>query len=62
MPTDKERLDFLQELTDKKIYTGKIILRNSVNGRGWRLHETSRISAISSVRTAIDEFMAMSDG
>lgn len=62
MPTDKERLDFLQELTDKKVYTGKVILRSSTNRRGWRLHETSRISAVSSVRTAIDEFMTMYNG
>lgn len=57
MPTDKERLDFLQELTDKKVYTGKVILRNSTNGRGWRLYETGGNIAYSSVRDAIDNFM-----
>lgn len=61
MPTDKERLDFLQELTDNKAYTGQVILRNPTMGRGWRLHETSRKDAVSSVRTAIDEFKAIYD-
>lgn len=57
MPTDKERLDFLQELTDKKLYTGKVILRSSTTSRGWRLHETTYLGASSSVRDAIDDFM-----
>jgi len=58
MPTDKERLDFLQDLTDKKAYSGQVILRDSKSGRGWRLHETSQEGASSSVRDAIDKFMA----
>ncbi len=57
MPNDQERLDFLQKLTDNKVYTGKVILRNSATGRGWRLHETSHAAATISVRDAIDEFM-----
>ena len=52
---DKERLDFLQKLNDRKKYTGKIILRESNTGRGWRLHETSRGGGFSSVREAIDD-------
>lgn len=55
--TDTDLLNFLQELTDKKAYTGKVILRNSSNGRGWRLHETSITSAQSDVRKAIITFM-----
>lgn len=58
MPTDKERLDFLQKLTDGAEYTGTVILRTSQHGRGWRLHETSCDGAVPSVRTAIDNFMA----
>ena len=58
MPTDRERLDFMQGLTDKAEYTGKVILRISTFGCGWRLHETSRDEAVFSVRAAIDEFMA----
>ena len=58
MPTDTERLDFLQKLTDRKYYSGKVILRNSVTSRGWRLHETRNESAVPSVRDAIDNFMA----
>lgn len=61
MPTDKERLDFLQKLTDEKGYTGQVILRRSVTGRGWRLHESSRKNAVPSVRTAIDVFKAIYD-
>uniref|UniRef100_A0A6M3XZ57 Uncharacterized protein n=1 Tax=viral metagenome TaxID=1070528 RepID=A0A6M3XZ57_9ZZZZ len=55
MITDKERIDFLQRLTDRRHYTGKVILRESSNGRGWRLHETSTYGAVRSVRDAIDE-------
>ena len=57
MPTDKERLDFLQELTNKKAYTGQVILRDSTTGRGWRLHETYQEGSSSSVRDAIDAYM-----
>jgi len=53
---DKQRLDFLQEITDKKAYTGKVILRNSTTGRGWRLCETSWSGCVQSVRKAIDNF------
>ena len=58
MPTDTERLDFLQKLTDRKKYTGKVILRESGTGRGWRLHEHSGDGAVVSVRNAIDTAMA----
>ena len=57
MPTDTERLDFLQKLTNRRHYTGKVILRESYTGRGWRLHETSNVEATPSVREAIDKFM-----
>ncbi|MFH1547258.1 MAG: hypothetical protein ABIC57_02115 [bacterium] len=58
--TDTELLDFLQGLTDRKVYTGKVILRNSVTGRGWRLHETSGAGVEqprNNVRQAIIDFM-----
>ena len=55
--TDTERLDFLQKLTDRKKYTGKVILRESTTGRGWRLHEHSGNNATVLVRDAIDNFM-----
>lgn len=61
MATDKERLDFLQKLTDRKTFTGKVILRQSSFGRGWRLHETSWPNSVTSVRTAIDNFMKKED-
>jgi len=59
MEKDTERLDFLQSLNDKEIYTGKCELRMSTTGRGWRLHETETFSgkACRLVRTAIDNFM-----
>jgi hypothetical protein len=53
---DKERLDFLQYLTDLKRYTGKVVLRDSTRNRGWRLHETSQINASSDVREVIDNY------
>jgi len=55
--TDKGRLDYLQKLTDQNYYTGQVVLRMSVTGRGWRLHETSDANAFSSVRDAIDNFI-----
>ncbi len=59
--TDTEILDFLQKLTDQKKYTGKIVLRNSTTGRGWRLHETSRSEAVSDVRQAITNYINSSE-
>jgi len=59
MYTDKERLDFLQKLTDEKNYTGKVILGESSTGRGWRLHESSITGAFNNVRQAIDSFIVL---
>ena len=56
-PSDKEILDFLQEQTDKNIYTGKVILRWSGPGYGWRLHETGLEGAVQDVRQAIVDRM-----
>jgi len=53
MPTDTEMLDWLQAQNDRNQYTGHCKFRKSASGRGWRLHETSRAGASSSVRTAI---------
>ena len=53
MTTDKERLDFIQELTEG--YGGGWVLRRSQNGRGWRLHESSAMTATPDVRDAIDK-------
>lgn len=61
MRTDEELLDFLEKLNRKKKYTGKCILRFSVTGRGWRLHETSSSDAVTSVRQAISNFMDISN-
>ena len=55
--TDTELLDYLQHITDKAKYTGKVICRNSTTGRGWRLHESSHKSATSDVRQAIINFI-----
>ncbi len=55
--TDKIRLDFLQELTNQAKYTGKVVLRESTTGRGWRLHESSRLEAVLNVRDAIDNYI-----
>ena len=57
--TDTELIDYLQKLTDRKHYTGKVILRESQSGRGWRLHETSRPEAVSNVRKAISQMLEL---
>ena len=49
---DAERLDFVQSQT--KGYGRGWIFRNSVTGRGMRLHETSQPEAKTTVREAID--------
>ena len=54
---DTERLDFLQRMTNRCVYTGRVVFRWSENGRGWRLHETSRPYAVADVRAAIDQAM-----
>jgi len=51
---DKERLDKLQRLT--KEYGAGWMLRESGNGRGMRLHETTLPEATPSVRESIDNF------
>ncbi len=57
MPTDTERLDFLQMLTDRTAYSGAVVCRESTTGRGWRLHESTHPEACSSVREAIDRMI-----
>jgi len=60
--TDTELLDWIQKQNDKQTYTGKCIFRWSFNGRGWRLHETSRTDyteASNCVRQAIINAMQM---
>jgi len=42
MPTDTERLDFLQALNDQKKYTGRVVLRDSRTGRGLKDGEPCR--------------------
>ncbi len=62
--TDTELLDVLQKLNDKAEYTGLCILRISMTGRGWRLHETSEeefVSPKKSVREAIEDFAKIKD-
>jgi len=56
-PTDTELLDFLQQELDKSAYTGKVVCRDSTTGRGWRLHESSKVNAVPDVRQAITNFM-----
>lgn len=51
MYSDKFLLDWLDAKSG--VYTGKVLFRESETGRGWRLHETSRPGAKTSVREAI---------
>ena len=55
--TDTELLDFLQKLNDRHNFTGMCILRESVTGRGWRLHETILSGRKYNVREAIIKYM-----
>ena len=59
--TDTELLDYLQYLTSQKKYTGRVVLRNSMTGRGWRLHETSGNDGIRDVRMAIGNYIQQND-
>ena len=63
MRTDTERLDALEAMT-----TGTIVCRESMRGRGWRLHNCSRQESIdlhlmfgiddsANIRTAIDMYL-----
>jgi len=54
--TDTDRINFLQKLTQDSKYTKRVVLRDSVTGRGWRLHETSIKEGVHDVRTAIDNY------
>ena len=56
--TDKDRVDFLQRiLVDDGKHTGKCVLILSSTGRGFRLHESSNISATDNVRQQIDDMI-----
>ena len=55
MRTDRERLDYLQKITMG--YGRGWILRPSTTGRGWRLHESGRLTATPDIRDAIDFMM-----
>jgi hypothetical protein len=57
--TDTERLDYLQQLSDRS--GNFIICRDSDLGRGWRLHETTRDGAGDNIRQAIDDFIAQNE-
>ncbi len=54
LEADKERLDLLENLPRE--FSGKIILRMSTTGRGFRLHESSQKGAVDTVREAIDNY------
>ena len=53
--TDKERIDALQKLSIG--YGDGWILRDSSNGRGMRLHETTLYGAVLDIRIAIDRYL-----
>lgn len=60
--TDTEMLDFLQSLTNKGKYTGKVLLKDSKTGRGWIMQETEMPGANSDVRRAISNYMDIVNG
>lgn len=51
--TDTDLINFLENKNKEKNYTGHCIFRMSKTGRGWRLYETSKDDAKSTVREAI---------
>ncbi len=51
--TDKQLLDFLQLLTNRRRNTGKVVIRESSKGGGWRLMETANKHGVKDVRQAI---------
>ena len=53
--TDEERIELLETLHRKSGYTGRCVMRMSINGRGWRLHKTLD-GGSGTVREAIDKF------
>lgn len=55
LSADRHRVDYLEVLNGS--YTGRVLLRMSSNGRGFRLHETSRDGAYKTTREAIDAHM-----
>lgn len=55
MPTDTERMDWLQKQTTGY---GGWMARMSTTGRGFRLHETEIPGAKPTVREAIDDAMS----
>lgn len=57
MPTDKERLDWLEKMGDHQWW----VARKSTTGRGYRLHTTSGLPAFANIRDAIDYAMQNSD-
>jgi len=54
--TDTELLDFLQLLTNRANYSGRVVMRESYTGRGWRLHESTHPDSVTDVREAISKF------
>jgi hypothetical protein len=60
--TDTEMLDFLQNMTNQHVYTGRVVCRHSTIQRGWRLHESSHEKAIPNVRQAIEMFIDENGG
>jgi len=56
-PTDTDLLDFLQWLTDEGSYSGRVVLRDSSTGRGWRLHEIDSGKGHVDVRDAITQYI-----
>ena len=58
--TDTEILDYLDSLTGS--YSGKVILRDSTTGRGWRLNETTWPGATDQgVRRAVEDYKKLRD-
>lgn len=51
---DRARLNWLEQQQDRFPDLRGVIFRWSEQGRGWRLHQTTRLGTVSTVRGAID--------
>jgi hypothetical protein len=54
MITDKQRIDFLQSLSDRQNYSGFCVLREPSHCCGWKLYESRERDSVYDVREAID--------
>lgn len=58
LPTDTELIEFLEAMLARKRWTGKVLARETRNGKGFIISETTEKGAVDTVRQAIVNYMA----